>query len=443
MKAKNFFMYTISINERGGLFMKILKLISTLLVFSLLSFSSKAVTLNAIMENVPDTLFIQELLPDFKAKTGIDVEFEIMGYGEMHPKMVPSLTSSTGSIDFMPVDFYWVGEFARAGWMLPLDDYIKKDNFDTSVYFDSMMKLVGEVEGTTYMLPFYNYAMGLTYRKDLVADSSHQAGFKAKYGMDLKEPTSWDEYMKQVSYFTKNGTEYGVVNQGSKADPIAMEWSNYLYANGGRFHDENWHGELTSDAAKQALKDYIHNLQDHGPIGAASFSFDDAFNVAAQGQAYSYITYNWFMPSYEDASQSGVVGKMALAPVPGNGSLNGAWGWAIPTSSPNADAAWEFIKWVESPEIVAKRALMGGAPTRSDAFNNAEVLAKYPHYGALNNILATAKNFPVFTYTPQFVEVMGTELSKAVIGEKSIDDALETMNSELEALAKKDGVYKN
>ena len=184
-------------------------------------------------------------------------------------------------------------------------------------------------------------------------------------------------------------------------------------------------------------------MQDHGPIGAASFSFDEAFNVAAQGQAYSYITYNWFMPSYEDSSQSGVVGKMALAPVPGNGSLNGAWGWAIPTSSPNAEAAWEFIKWVESPEIVAKRALMGGAPTRSDAFNNPEVLAKYPHYDALNRILASAKNFPVFTYTPQFVEVMGTELSKAVIGEKSIDDALATMNSELEALAKKDGVYKN
>ncbi len=423
--------------------MKIYKFLITILVISFFNVSSKAVTLNAIMENVPDTLFIQELLPDFKAKTGIDVEFEIMGYGEMHPKMVPSLTSSTGSIDFMPVDFYWVGEFARAGWMMPLDDLIKKDNFDTSVYFDSMMQLVGEVEGTTYMLPFYNYAMGLTYRKDLVADSKHQEGFKAKYGIELKEPTSWDEYMKQVSYFTKNGTDYGVVNQGSKADPIAMEWSNYLYANGGRFHDENWHGELTSDAAKQALEDYIHNLQDHGPIGAASFSFDEAFNVAAQGQAYSYITYNWFMPSYEDSSQSSVVGKMALAPVPGNGSLNGAWGWAIPTSSPNADAAWEFIKWVESPEIVAKRALMGGAPTRSDAFNNPEVIAKYPHYSALNQILATAKNFPVFTYTPQFVEVMGTELSKAVIGEKSIDDALETMNSELEALAKKDGVYKN
>ncbi len=37
---------------------------------------------------------------------------------------------------------------------------------------------------------------------------------------------------------------------------------------------------------------------------------------------------------------------------------------------------------------------------------------------------------------------MGTELSKAIIGEKSIDDALASMNSELEALAKKDGLYK-
>ena len=73
--------------------MKIYKFLITILVISFFNVSSKAVTLNAIMENVPDTLFIQELLPDFKAKTGIDVEFEIMGYGEMHPKMVPSLSN--------------------------------------------------------------------------------------------------------------------------------------------------------------------------------------------------------------------------------------------------------------------------------------------------------------------------------------------------------------
>jgi ABC-type glycerol-3-phosphate transport system substrate-binding protein len=412
-------------------------LISLLFIFNM---NANAVTLRAVMENVPDTGFIQELLPEFTAKTGIEVEFEVMGYGEMHPKLVPSLIASTGSYDFMPVDFYWVGEFDKAGWMMPLDDFIKKDEFDTSVYFDSLMDLTGRIGDTTYMLPFYNYAMGLTVRKDLLDDSSNQAKFEDKYGMKLKLPTEWDEYLNQVEFFTdKDKGFYGVVNQGGKADPIAMEWSNYLFARGGDFHDDNWNGLLTSNNALEALKDYVSMVNNYGPLGAESFGFDEAFNVAAQGNAYSYLTYNFFLNSYNDPEQSAVVGKMELIPVPGEGGLNGAWGWSIPKSSPNAEAAWEFLKWVESPDIAKRRAALGGAPTRKDVFNDPDLNEQFDHYPLLKNLLATAKNFPLFTYTPQFVEVMGTELSKAVIGEQDPAVALKIMNDELEALAAKDG----
>ena len=102
-----------------------------------------------------------------------------------------------------------------------------------------MMDLVGKVDGVTYMLPFYNYAMGLLYRTDLLADEKNKADFQAKYGMELRKPETWDEYLKQVEFFTKDGM-YGVVNQGLRPDPIAMEWSNYLFANGGEYHDANW-----------------------------------------------------------------------------------------------------------------------------------------------------------------------------------------------------------
>jgi ABC-type glycerol-3-phosphate transport system substrate-binding protein len=412
-------------------------LISLLFIFNM---NANAVTLRAVMENVPDTGFIQELLPEFTAKTGIEVEFEVMGYGEMHPKLVPSLIASTGSYDFMPVDFYWVGEFDKAGWMMSLDDFIKKDEFDTSVYFDSLMDLTGRIGDTTYMLPFYNYAMGLTVRKDLLDDSSNQAKFEDKYGMKLKLPTEWDEYLNQVEFFTdKDKGFYGVVNQGGKADPIAMEWSNYLFARGGDFHDDNWNGLLTSNNALEALKDYVSMVNNYGPLGAESFGFDEAFNVAAQGNAYSYLTYNFFLNSYNDPEQSAVVGKMELIPVPGEGGLNGAWGWSIPKSSPNAEAAWEFLKWVESPDIAKRRAALGGAPTRKDVFNDPDLNEQFDHYPLLKDLLATAKNFPLFTYTPQFVEVMGTELSKAVIGEQDPAVALKIMNDELEALAAKDG----
>jgi ABC-type glycerol-3-phosphate transport system substrate-binding protein len=145
-----------------------------------------------------------------------------------------------------------------------------------------------------------------------------------------------------------------------------------------------------------------------------------------------------FRAVYDDAKSSAVVGKMEIAPVPGGG-LNGAWGWAIPNSSTDPDAAWEFLKFIESPEIAKKRAMLGGAPTRVDVFDDPELNAKFSYFPQLKQLLLTSHNFPVFTYTPQFVEVLGRELSLAVTGEKEPKAALETANSELTELLRKDG----
>ncbi len=417
--------------------------------FWLLAGPAHAETINILMESVPDTRFVQEVVPEFEQQTGIDVEIEVVNYAEMHTKLVPQLVAPTGSYDVIVVDFYWVGEFTKAGWLQPLDDRIKQDNVDTSVYFDSLMNLVGKVDGVTYMLPFYNYAMGLTYRKDLVNDPKEQQAFKEKYGIELRVPETWDEYMKQVEFFTRDTDGdgqtdfYGVVNQGLRPDPIAMEWSNYLYANGGQYYGEGtWEPMLGTPEAAKALEDYRTNLSKYGPPGAASFGFDEAFNVAAQGKAYSYITYNMFRTAYDDPAQSAVVGKMEIAAVP-NGGLNGAWGWAIPKSSPDPEAAWTFLKWIESPEIAKKRALLGGSPTRTDVFEDAELLAKYEYYPALRNLLETSRNFPVFTYTPQFVEVLGRELSLAVTGEKDPQAALATTDQEFADLLRKDDKLKD
>jgi ABC-type glycerol-3-phosphate transport system substrate-binding protein len=412
---------------------------------ALVAGSAHAETINILMESVPDTRFVQEVVPEFTEQTGIEVDIEVVNYAEMHTKLVPQLVAPNGSYDLIVVDFYWVGEFTKAGWLQPLDERIEQDGFDTSVYFDSLMNLVGQVDGVTYMLPFYNYAMGLTYRKDLMEDPEEQAAFKEKYGIDLRVPQTWDEYMKQVEFFTRdtdgNGQIdfYGVVNQGLRPDPIAMEWSNYLYANGGQYYEEGtWEPTLDTPEAIAALEAYKTNLADYGPPGAASFGFDEAFNVAAQGKAFSYITYNMFRTAYDDPEQSMVVGMVEIAPVP-SGGLNGAWGWAIPKSSPNPEAAWTFLKWIESPEVAKQRALLGGSPTRSDVFDDAELAEKYPYYPALRDLLDSARNFPVFTYTPQFVEVLGRELSLAVTGEKSSEEALQTANEEFTELLERDG----
>ena len=398
-----------------------------------------AETISILMESVPDTRFVQDVVPQFTEATGIEVDIEVVNYAEMHPKLVPQLVASEGSYDVIVVDFYWVGEFIKAGWLQPLDDRIAESGMDTSVYVPVLFDLVGQVDGVTYMLPFYNYAMGLTYRQDMVDDPDNQAAFEAETGMPLQVPETWEEYKAQVAFFTnRDGDFYGVVNQGLRPDPIAMEWSNYLFANGGQFYDENWNPTLTTPEAVQALDDYKMMIDQYGPVGAASFGFDEAFNVAAQGQAYSYLTYNMFRTAYDDPEQSAVVGMMELAPVP-NGGLNGAWGWAIPNSSPNPDAAWQFLQWIESSDVAKQRAMLGGSPTRFDVFDDAELNATYSYYPALRALLDTSHNFPVFTYTPELVDIMGRELSLAVVGDKTSEEALAAIEEEFTELARRDG----
>jgi ABC-type glycerol-3-phosphate transport system substrate-binding protein len=145
---------------------------------------------------------------------------------------------------------------------------------------------------------------------------------------------------------------------------------------------------------------------------------------------------------FDDPKSSSVVGKIGIAPNPGGG-LNGAWGWAIPNSSPQKEEAWKFMKWAESFDIAKKRALLGGAPTQSKIFKDAEVIKKRPYYPILGEILAGAQEFPVFTYTTEFVEKVGLELNLAATGEKELEKAMNDANKAYRKLLVKDGKLAN
>jgi ABC-type glycerol-3-phosphate transport system substrate-binding protein len=405
---------------------------------------ARAETIRILMETVPDTTYIQELLPEFKAATGIDVEIEAISYIDMHSKLVPQLIAPQGAYDAIVVDFYWVAEFTKAGWLMPLDDLIARDGIDAGVYVPKLMDLVGRVDGVTYMLPFYNYSMGVIYRTDLLNDPAEQAAFKAKYGIDLKVPTTWDEYLKQVEFFTRDSDGdgqndlFGTVIQGQRGDCIMMQWSNFLYANGGRYYDENWNPTLNSPEAVKALSDYAQATKNFSPPGSEGFCFDESFNVMAQGKAYSFVTFNILYANLNDPASSQIAGKVGITANPGGG-LNGGWGWAIPNSSANKDAAWTFIKWVESYEIAKKRAIAGGAPTQTALFTDPDVVAARPEAPSLLDIVATANPFPVFTYTVEFVEAVGRETNLAASGQKDPKEALDAAQEAFAELLRKDG----
>ena len=403
----------------------------------------EGVTINIMMEGVPDTEFVQKLLPQFEEQSGMKVNIEVLNYALMHEKLVPQLTAPAGggSYDVIVVDNYWVAEFVNAGWLMELDEQVAgSEAINLEDYLPSMVNMVGQLNGKTYMIPFYNYAMALIYRDDMLNDPALQTEYKEKFGKDLALPASVPDYVELAKFMTRdtdaNGEVdfYGSSMMGLRPDPTTMEWLNYLYSLGGLIYDENWNVTVNDEKGIQALTLYVDSMKNAAPPGAPSYGFDEAFSTMSQGKAFSYITFNWMLPQLDDPEKSQVVGKCKVARVPGGAGLLGGWGWAIPISSPNPDAAWAFIEWVESFPVAKERALLGGAPARQDVFQDADVLAKYPHYSEVEKIVGEAIAFPILSRSPQVVEVLGRAISEAVAGSKSIEDALNEAAEELKTL---------
>jgi len=271
----------------------------------------------------------------------------------------------------------------------------------------------------------------------MLNDPQLQEEFKAKYNRDLALPTNMKEYVEFATFMTRdyNGTQiYGSSMMGLRPDPIAMEWLNYLYSYGITLFDENWKPLVNTDEGIQSITDYVNAMKNAAPPGAPSYGFDEAIATMTQGKAASMISFDVFYPVLTDPAQSQVADKIKMVRVPGNKGMLGGWGWAIPKSSPNPDAGWAFIEWVESAKITKERALMGGSPTRYSVFRDPDVLAKFPWMAEEEKIVTEAIPLPIMSRGPQVIEVVGRLLSEAVTGDKTPKEAADAMAEELAKL---------
>ncbi|MCB2127669.1 MAG: extracellular solute-binding protein [Rhodobacteraceae bacterium] len=375
--------------------------------------ASAQVTLRALMEDVPETSIIEGLLPQFTEKTGINVEFEKIGYGDMHDKLVLQLTSPASYYNLLSVDFLWAGEFPEAGWLEDLGPMAANGGLDLDSFIPSMWDLLGRQGDVIPIVPMYNYSMGLIYRKDLLGDQPL--------------PDTLEGYVAMAADMKAAHGIVGSAMQGQRGDPNAMEFSNYLFAAGGDYLDADRKVVLGSDSGKAALSLYAQNMQNAAQDGALNANLDDTRRLMCAGEAFSMVTYWWMLPALDNANDCpAVAGKLGLAVMPGGHGESGGWGWGIPknVSDEEKAAAWAFIQWVQSPEIAKARALQGHAPVQSAAFLDADVLAKYPFYADAEKVVAAGKSFPIFTYTAQYEDVLGTQLSLAASGQASVDDAI-------------------
>lgn len=386
-------------------------------------------TVRVLMENVPDTDIVGGLVGQFNEKyPDIKVEIETMTFDQMRDRLVSSFQAAQPAYDLIVVDNPWMDDFADAGFLQPLDDRIAATtDFRPDDFFPSLTDIT-DVDGTTYGVPFYNYALGYIYNKgDLAA-----AGASVPNDLDA---------LVRTSQQLKTADRAGIAMQPQRGYKIFEEWANWLFAAGGSIYGEDGNPTLNTEQAARALDAYIETYRTAAPANSLAWGFDEAFRSVSSGKAASMVGYNWNLPALNDpAGASGErAGQFALAPIPGGKSALGLWSWAIPANSAASDAAWAFTSWITSPEIDAERVAKGGAVVRESSLTNEKVLADgygEDYYRTVGEILSDAAPLTQGKGGEEMIQAVGTELNDAAAGNKSVADALRDAQAAVERIQK-------
>ena len=356
---------------------------------------------------------------------GINVEWERISDvpNESRSIYVTNFTARNSKPDIIAVDVIWPGDFAARGWIAPLEDYIAEE--ELADYLPGFLA-AAQVGGSTYAIPLYIDGIHLFYRADLLD----------KYELDV--PTTWEELIAAAQTVVEgeaNPDLAGFVSMWAKIEGLFMNWLAFFQGAGGTFFDADGNLGINSDAGVKSLSTMVGMLQSGvAPESVLTFRPNDARLLFQQERAV-FLMVQDFVWAELTSDDSPVKDGVALTRVPyfeGNDDTNttviGGFLLAVNAHSENPGVAADFVKCFTSYESQVQAALIQGkVPTRPAVYDDERVIEGDPGIAALgaNFVYAFARpSAQTGTAYPEISEIMQTEVSAALLGEKTPEQAL-------------------
>ena len=289
------------------------------------------------------------------AVDGIDIDF-------VHTPtdyMTKLLTQIAGG-DYPDIIFLGNGNiepFVARGQLLPLDDFIARDNFDTADISQQNLKLYN-VDGVQYGFPADAPNQQLFYNKTIF----DEAGVEAPSSDWEDEGWNWDAFLDKAKAVTdkENGVWGWQVKTGFRA------WWIWVTANGGTFFNEaGTECVLNSPEAVEAfqfLADLIHVHEVAPPLDIAS-----ELGSAELFQSGVTAMETWWPAIGRMRTNIGDKFEWNVAPHPagraGKSTSGGGTGHTISAFTEHPEEAWEFLKFaISTPYVSVWTDIMGIVP---------------------------------------------------------------------------------
>jgi ABC-type glycerol-3-phosphate transport system substrate-binding protein len=376
----------------------------------------------------PWTAGQKQAATEWGTSTGGSLDINAIPYENLHDKQALTL-SGAGGFDIMYVHPSWFGEFAKAGYLAPVDSYLSDSKrnpagFSADSYLPGVLAQ-GKYNGKQYCLPDFVSTIVVGYRTDLF----QQAG--------LQPPKTIDDIVTDAQALNgKNGVA-GIILPGKRTGAVSDIMGTLLTAQGNWWYDANGKTSLDVAAATKAV-DFYTKVAKNAPSGLLNFSVDEASSGAAQGKAAMVISTTPSLQALEDPSKSSTVGKWGYAPIAVTAGKPAGeliyWNWCISAKSANKDAAYSFLQWYTSGPQQAKVAVAAAtAGATKDFYTNTEVTAKLPFLPAMNQALATSNPQPSLAVWPKVQDLIELAVQNAILGKQTPAQAADTMRQALTA----------
>jgi multiple sugar transport system substrate-binding protein len=345
--------------------------------------------------------------------------------GKQHDQYVTSFAAGGTEYDIFDADCIWPAEFAQADYALALDKYIQRDGINLDDYMPGPVA-AATFKGKLWAMPRFIDAGMLFYRKDIVD----------------KAPTTYDELIELAKANKgQGGTEFGFVTQAKQYEGMVCNAVEYIAAYGGAVVDGDGNITINSPETIKGLQKFVDIIRsEYVPNNVTTFMETESCTTFIEGKSVFIRNwpYQWSMG--QDPSQSKIVDKVAIAPLPKGDARSaaclGGWLAMINKNTKNPDAAWEFLKFLAGPEGQKIAAIDGGlSPTLLALYKDADVVAKNPHFGDegfVNGLIAAVPR-PVSPIWPKLSEIMQIEISKALAGDQTVEAAVSNMDTQMKA----------
>jgi len=214
----------------------------------------------------PSIEFYNNAIKEFEAANpGIKIEMEAISTDGRLQKVLASINTKTMPEVFkiLPEERF---EFARKGYLVPLDDIV--DEIGRDDFVDGSLVAV---DGVNYDIPYTigNYSV-LWQRDDLL----QAAG--------VSTPTNWDELKAAAEALTKDGN-FGFIFPAGKNRMTGIYLSMMIWNAGGTYFDKDLNVTFNNPGTIEALK-FLQEMAKYSPEGISSYSYGDMINVYLTGK---------------------------------------------------------------------------------------------------------------------------------------------------------------